>query len=62
LLGALLLFGSTPWIVDRYAVKDGKAFGYDDQGQEIVRVPLREPIMLRPVYDDRHDAVRTNIT
>jgi nitrate reductase / nitrite oxidoreductase, beta subunit len=62
LLGALLLFGSTPWIVDRYAVKDGKAIGYDDQGQEIVRVPLREPIMLRPVYDDRHDAVRTNIT
>jgi nitrate reductase / nitrite oxidoreductase, beta subunit len=62
LLGALLLFGSTPWIVDRYTVKDGKAVGYDDKGQEIVRVPLREPIMLRPVYDDRHDALRTNIT
>jgi nitrate reductase / nitrite oxidoreductase, beta subunit len=62
LLGALLLFGSTPWIIDRYAVKDGQAYGYDEQGQEIVRVPLREPIVLRPVYDDRHDAVRTNIT
>jgi nitrate reductase / nitrite oxidoreductase, beta subunit len=62
LLGALLLFGSTPWIIDRYTVKDGHAFGYDDKGQQVVRVPLREPIMLRPVYDERHDAVRTNIT
>jgi nitrate reductase / nitrite oxidoreductase, beta subunit len=62
LLGALLLFGSTPWIVDRYDVRNGSAYGYDEKGQEIVRVPLREPIMLRPVYDDRYDAVRTNIT
>jgi nitrate reductase / nitrite oxidoreductase, beta subunit len=62
LLGALLLFGSTPWIIDRYTVKDGQAFGYDEKGQQVVRVPLREPIMLRQVYDERHDAVRTNIT
>jgi nitrate reductase / nitrite oxidoreductase, beta subunit len=62
LLGALLLFGSTPWIIDRYAVRNGHAYGYDEKGQEVVRVPIREPIVLRQVYDERHDAIRTNIT
>jgi nitrate reductase / nitrite oxidoreductase, beta subunit len=62
LLGALLLFGSTPWIIDRYEVRDGKAFGYDEKGEEVVRVPLREPIILREIYDEQHDVLRTNIT
>jgi len=62
LLAALLLFGATPEIIHHYAVEGNYAIGYDDNHAEIVRVPLREPIVLRALYDERHRAVRTNMT
>jgi nitrate reductase beta subunit len=62
LLAALLLFGSTPDIIHRYKVEGRYAVGYDESGTEMVRVPLREPIVVRAVYDDRHQAYRTNVT
>ena len=62
LLGALLLFGSTPDIIHHYKVEGRYAIGYDESHGEMVRVPLREPIHIRVVYDDRHNAVRTNMT
>jgi nitrate reductase beta subunit len=31
LLGALLLFGSTPRIIHRYKVENGLAIGYDER-------------------------------
>jgi nitrate reductase beta subunit len=36
--------------------------GYDAKQAEIVRVPLKEPVVIRPVYDATHKAFRTNIT
>ena len=62
LLAALLLFGSTPDIIHRYKVEGRYAVGYDESGTEMVRVPLREPIVVRAVYDERHQAYRTNVT
>jgi nitrate reductase beta subunit len=62
LLAALLLFGSTPDIIHRYKVEGRYAVGYDESGTEMVRVPLREPIVVRAVYDERHRAYRTNVT
>jgi len=62
LLAALLLFGSTPDIIHRYQVEGRYAVGYDESGTEMVRVPLREPIVVRAVYDERHQAYRTNVT
>jgi nitrate reductase / nitrite oxidoreductase, beta subunit len=62
LLGALLLFGSTPSILHRYTVDDGIAVGYDEQDQAVVRVPLREAVQVRPAYDAQYGRHRTNIT
>jgi nitrate reductase beta subunit len=47
LLGLLMLFGSTERIIDTFAVEGGIARGYDEQGEEIVAVPLREPTFVR---------------
>lgn len=62
LLGALLLFGATPEIIHRYKLEGRNAIGYDEKGIELVRVPLREPIVVRAVHDVRHEVYRTNIT
>jgi nitrate reductase beta subunit len=62
LLGALLLFGATPMIIHHYAVRNGIAIGWDEKGEELVRVPLTEPIHVRPVFDEQYQAYRTNIT
>jgi nitrate reductase beta subunit len=62
LLAALLLFGATPEIIHHYKVEGNYAIGYDENRAEIVRVPLREPIRIRPLYDERHQTYRTNMT
>jgi nitrate reductase beta subunit len=62
LLGALLLFGATPQIIHRYAVRGGHAIGFDAGRRELVRVPLREPVQVRAAYDSRYASHRTNIT
>jgi len=62
LLGALLLFGSTPDIIHHYKVEGGHAVGYDEKGAEMVRVPMSEPIHVRAAYDERYQTYRTNIS
>jgi nitrate reductase beta subunit len=62
LLGALTLFGSTPEISHYFRVDGDTVIGYDAKQAEIVRVPLREPVVIRELYDIRHKAFRTNIT
>jgi nitrate reductase beta subunit len=62
ILGALLLFGSTPDLIHHYKLEGRYTIGYDERGVELVRVPLREPIHVRVVYDDKHQAYRSNIT
>ena len=48
LLGLLMLFGATERIMDTFDVKNGVARAYDEDGKEIVAVPLREPTFVRP--------------
>jgi len=62
LLGVLTLFGSTDHWVTRYKIDRGQAFGYDLTGKEIVRVPIEEPIFIRPFWDEKLQAYRHNIT
>ncbi|MBI2314251.1 MAG: dehydrogenase [Betaproteobacteria bacterium] len=62
LLGALLLFGAAPDIIHHYKVQGNWTIGYEEKGNEIVRVPLREPIHVRVVYDTKHETYRSNAT
>jgi nitrate reductase beta subunit len=62
LLGALTLFGATPEISHYFRVDGDWVVGYDFKQAEIVRVPLKEPVVIREVYDIKHKAYRTNIT
>ena len=62
LLGALLLFGSTPEIIHHYTVEGNTTIGFDEKGAEIVRVPLKEPIQVRVAYDERYQTYRSNTT
>ena len=62
LLGVLMLNVSTDRIIRKFKVRDGTAFGYDETGDEIVRVPLKEPTIVRPFFDEAVQAYRYNIT
>jgi nitrate reductase beta subunit len=61
-LGALTLFGSTEHWVEKFKVSKGVAVGYDAKGKEIVRVPIKEPVYVRPFYDKKLQVYRHNIT
>jgi nitrate reductase beta subunit len=60
-LSALLsLFGCTPRTIHRFEAKDGQVAGFDEAGDEIVRVPVREPAFVREAV---HGGVpRLNVT
>ena len=62
LLGVLMLNVSTDRIVHRFAVRNGEALGFDDAGQELVRVPLKVPTIVRPAFDESLAVYRYNVT
>jgi nitrate reductase beta subunit len=62
LLAAMTLFGATPEIAHSFRVDGDSVVGYDAKQAEIVRAPLREPTVVRELYDIKHKAYRTNIT
>ncbi|KRT71939.1 MAG: Respiratory nitrate reductase beta chain [Candidatus Rokubacteria bacterium CSP1-6] len=62
LLGALMLFGSTPEILHRFRVIGDHAIGYDEKGGEVVRVPLTEPFQIRAFFDEARKVYRHNVT
>jgi nitrate reductase beta subunit len=66
LIGALMLFGSTGKIIDSFKVhgdlETGTAKGFDAKGQEVISVPMKEPIVIRKKYDKEHDVNRISIT
>ena len=59
-LGALLLFGSTERILYSFKVVNDVAIGFDEKGAEIARVPLREPVYVRPLFDESRGVFRHN--
>lgn len=62
LLGAMLMFGNSSRIINSYRVEGENAIGYDDKGQEVVRVPFKEPVYIRPYFDVDRGVYRHNIT
>ncbi|MCR4415616.1 MAG: dehydrogenase [Thermoguttaceae bacterium] len=60
LAGLLELFGCTERVVPRWERSGDWVAALDDQGKEIVRVPLREPVYVRQAFDARHQVTRTN--
>ncbi len=60
LAGLLCLFGSTEAVVTRWRRQGETIAGYGDDGQETVRVPLHEPVHVRPAIDAKNLLVRTN--
>jgi nitrate reductase beta subunit len=62
LQGALVLNLATDRIITRFKVENDTAIGWAENGDEVARVPLKEPTMVRPEYDSAVDAYRYNIT
>lgn len=62
LQGLLMLFGATDRVISRFEVKDGKAFGYDADGQLLAEVPVQEPSFIRQAHDAERTVYRSNIT
>lgn len=60
LAGLLCLFGSTEAMVSRFSRQAGMVMGRDEKGAEVVRVPMHEPVHLRPALDTANKLVRIN--
>jgi nitrate reductase beta subunit len=60
LTGLLGLFGSTEQVVPRWRREGETVVGFNDEGAEIIRVPLREPVHVRPAYDQLYQIARVN--
>lgn len=60
LAGLLSLFGCTDRVVPRWRRQDDWISALDDNGRELVRVPLREPVHIRQAFDTKHQVMRSN--
>lgn len=60
LAGLLGLFGCSEKVMPRWKREGDSVLGLEENGGEIVRVPLREPVYLREAYDKKYQVVRTN--
>jgi nitrate reductase beta subunit len=60
LAGLLCLFGSTESVVVRWKRQGETVSGHDEKGAELIRVPMREPIYVRPGIDPVLQIIRTN--
>ncbi len=58
--GLLTLIGSTDRIMHKFTVSNGMATGFDDHDAELVKVPVVEPVIERPAYDEKLETVRNN--
>jgi nitrate reductase beta subunit len=61
LSGLLALFGSTEKVIPRWRRRNQTVIGLSETGEEIIRVPAREPIQVLPGFDPAYGVVRTNI-
>ncbi len=58
--GLLTLIGSTDRVLHRFEVRGDEAIGYGEDGAEVVRVPVTEPLAVRQSWNEKLEAVRTN--
>ncbi|MCE7884104.1 MAG: dehydrogenase [Actinobacteria bacterium ATB1] len=62
LLGVLVLNVASDRIISKFKVQGETATGWDDQGNVVATVPLKEPTMVRPQFDPSVAVYRYNIT
>ena len=62
LKGLLLLFGSTPEIIERFEVAKGTARGWNGKGELVATIPLTEPLHVRDSRDAARGVVRLDVT
>ncbi|MFN8546422.1 MAG: 4Fe-4S dicluster domain-containing protein [Candidatus Eisenbacteria bacterium] len=61
LAGLLALFGCTDRVVPRWKRINDSIIGMEEDGTEIVRVPLKEPVHVRAAFDKVQQVTRTNV-
>jgi nitrate reductase / nitrite oxidoreductase, beta subunit len=54
------LFGSTSRVVPRWKRQGDVVLGFEEDGTEIVRVPVKEPVFIREAFDVARGVQRTN--
>jgi len=62
LLGALLLFGASPRMIQRFEVREDRVLGWDVDDRQVADVPFTEHTWVRSHYDEAHDVYRHNTT
>ena len=60
LTSLLGLFGSSEKIMRKWKRVGDKAIGMDENGKELVNVPFKEPVHIRPAFDKLYQITRTN--
>jgi len=60
LAGLLGLFGATESVMTRWVRRGDEVAGVDDRGTTLVRVPMREPVFVRPGFDKVYQIMRSN--
>jgi nitrate reductase beta subunit len=61
LAGILSLFGCSPRVMPRWKRQGDSVLGLTEAGEEIIRVPLREPLYIRQAFDSAEGVTRTNV-
>jgi nitrate reductase beta subunit len=66
LIAILMLIGSSDKIFHSFKVEGdiekGFCYAYNEKGEEIVKVPLKEPIHIRKEFDEERNVRRFNVT
>jgi nitrate reductase beta subunit len=62
LAGLLSLFGSTELIVPRWKRQGETVIGMDEKNNELIRVPIKEPVHVLQAFDAKQGVARTNIS
>jgi nitrate reductase beta subunit len=60
LSGLLGLFGSSEMVMPRWRRAGDWVSGLSESGTELVRVPLKEPVLVRPAFDKLYQISRVN--
>jgi len=62
LAGLFALFGCTEQTIAYFKISGDMAIAYDDNRKETVRVPVHEPVHIRPAQDRLYQIMRSNTT
>ena len=66
LIGILMLMGAAEEIPFTFKVEGdintGHCYGYNEKGEQIAKVPLKEPIVIRQEYDKERDVHRLSVS